>query len=166
MFDHHGLHLGHRQVTLSTAGYLPGLKRFYILPPINLALSLHSPFNEIRSQLIPINKQYPLESVLDVLDQIPLLNKQFITFEYLLIDGLNDRVEDANELYKILHQRKAIINLIPFNPFPGSEYKRPTEDKVEQFKEYLVERKLRTMVRQTKGDDILAACGQLNSQTS
>jgi 23S rRNA (adenine2503-C2)-methyltransferase len=164
MFDHHGLHLGPRQVTLSTAGFLPGLKKFHTLPPINLALSLHSAFNEIRSELIPINKQYPLEAIFNILDTIPLLNKQFITYEYLLIDGLNDREVDADELYKILHQRRAIINLIPFNPFPGSAYKRPTLENVNQFKSYLVARKLRTMVRQTKGDDILAACGQLNSK--
>ena len=164
MFDHHGLHLGPRQVTLSTAGFLPGLKKFTNLPPINLALSLHSPFNDIRSELIPINKQYPLEALFESLDQIPLLKKQFITCEYLLIDGLNDRIEDANGLFELLHKRKAIINLIPFNPFPGSKYLRPSEGKVNQFKDYLVERKLRTMVRQTKGDEILAACGQLNSK--
>lgn len=164
MFDHHGLHLGPRQVTLSTAGFLPGLKKFHTLPPINLALSLHSPFNDVRSELIPLNRQYPLEQVFEVLDQQILLKKQFITYEYLLIAGLNDRLQDAEELAKLLQRRKAIINLIPFNPFPGSQYQRPSEEKVNQFKEYLVERKLRTMVRQTKGDEILAACGQLNSQ--
>ncbi len=163
MFDHHGLHLGPRQVTLSTAGFLPGLKKFHTMPPINLALSLHSPFNDIRSELIPINKQYPLEAVFDVLDSLTLLKKQFITFEYLLIDGLNNRIEDADGLYQLLHHRRAIINIIPFNPFPGSNYKRPPVLQVESFKELLVERKLRTMIRQTKGDDILAACGQLKS---
>jgi 23S rRNA (adenine2503-C2)-methyltransferase len=164
MFNHHGLHLGPRQVTLSTAGYLPGLKRFHTLPPINLALSLHSPFNDIRAELIPIAKQFPLDQIFDVLDQQTLLKKQFITYEYLLIAGLNDRIEDADELAKLLAPRKAIINIIPFNPFPGSKYQRPTDQKVDTFKEYLVERKLRTMIRQTKGDEILAACGQLNSQ--
>lgn len=164
MFESNGLHLGHRQVTLSTAGFLPGLKNFHQLPPINLALSLHSPFDKIRSELIPINQHYPLKDVLMALDQIPLIKKQFITYEYLLIDELNDRIEDADELFNLLHTRPAIINIIPFNPFPGSNYKRPSDFKINQFKEYLVERKLRTMVRETKGDEILAACGQLNSK--
>jgi 23S rRNA (adenine2503-C2)-methyltransferase len=91
------------------------------------------------------------------------MKKQFIIYEYLLIDGLNDRVEDADELQKLLLERKSLINIIAFNPFPGSKYKRPTDEKVEAFKEMLVERKLRTMIRTTKGSDVLAACGQLKS---
>ena len=92
-----------------------------------------------------------------------MMKRQFITYEYLLIDGLNDRLEDAIELEKLLSHRKAVVNIIPFNPFPGSKYKRPDTQKVEEFKEMLVERKLRTMIRTTKGSDILAACGQLKS---
>ena len=87
-----------------------------------------------------------------------------MTYEYLLIDELNDRQADADELLKLLGHRKAIINIIPFNPFPGSQYRRPSHEKVDQFKEMLVERKLRAMVRTTKGSDILAACGQLNTK--
>jgi len=163
MFEHHGLHLGPRQVTLSTVGFLPGLKNFHLLPPVNLALSLHSPFDEVRSTLIPVNQHYPLQEIFKVLDSIKILPKQFITYEYLLIDGLNDHAVDADELAKLLSPRKAIINIIPFNPFPGSKFKRPSEEGIECFKDLLVERRLRTMVRQTKGDDILAACGQLIS---
>lgn len=161
-----GLGIGPRQITLSTAGYLPGMKKLSTFPKINIALSLHSPFNETRKELIPINQHYPLEDILVALDQVPLMKKQFITYEYLLIDELNDRKEDADELQKLLGDRRAIINIIPFNPFPGSHYKRPSTEKVEWFKEQLVERKLRTMVRTTKGSDILAACGQLKSKTS
>ena len=162
-FEPSGLHLGYRQITLSTAGYLPGLKKIHTLPPINFALSLHSPFDHIRSELIPINQHFPLKDVLEALDTIPLIKKQFITYEYLLIADLNDREVDAIELYNLLNKRRALINIIPFNPFPGSKYKRPTQEAIAQFKEYLVKLKLRTMIRDTKGDDILAACGQLNS---
>ena len=162
--DSAGLSIGPRQITLSTAGYLPGLKKFSAMPKINLALSLHSAFNDIRKTLIPITGQFPISEIISSLDQVQLMKRQFITYEYLLIDELNDRVEDAIELHKLLGQRKAIINIIPFNPFPGSSFKRPSLKKIEAFKAMLVERKLRTMVRTTKGADILAACGQLISQ--
>lgn len=160
-----GLGVGPRQMTLSTAGFLPGMKKLADFPKINIALSLHSPFNEVRKELIPINQHYPLEDVLGALDELNLMKRQFVTYEYLLIDELNDRKEDADELKRLLGNRPAIINIIPFNPFPGSSYKRPSTNKVESFKEMLVERKLRTMVRTTKGSDILAACGQLKSKT-
>jgi 23S rRNA (adenine2503-C2)-methyltransferase len=163
MLDPLGLAIGPRQITLSTAGFLPGLKKFNQLPKVNLALSLHSPFNEIRKTLIPITGQFPLEDIFSALDQVELMKRQFVTFEYLLIDGVNDRDEDVEELSRLLGHRKAIINIIPFNPFPGSEFKRPTHEGVETFKEKLVEKKLRTMIRTTKGSDILAACGQLVS---
>ncbi|MBC7428960.1 MAG: 23S rRNA (adenine(2503)-C(2))-methyltransferase RlmN [Bacteriovorax sp.] len=163
MMEPLGLCMGPRQMTLSTAGYLPGIKKLNNFPKINIALSLHSPFNEIRKELIPINQHFPLEDIFRELDGLDLMKRQFIVYEYLLIDGLNDRKEDADELEKLLGERKAAINIIPFNPFPGSKYKRPSEEKVELFKEMLVERKLRTMIRTTKGSDILAACGQLKS---
>lgn len=163
LLDSEGLGLGPRQITLSTAGYLPGLKKFNSFPKINLALSLHSPFNSIRKTLIPITGLYPLEEIFLALDQVELMKRQFITYEYLLIDGVNDRKEDAEALHEWLKNRKAIINIIPFNPFPDGQYRRPTEEKIEHFKKMLVKRKLRTMVRVTKGSDILAACGQLIS---
>ncbi len=163
MMEPLGLGMGPRQMTLSTAGYLPGIKKLNDFPKINIALSLHSPFNDIRKELIPINQHFPLEDIFEALDGLDLMKRQFIVYEYLLIDGLNDRVEDADELLKLLGERKSAINIIPFNPFPGSKYKRPSNEKVEFFKEMLVERKLRTMIRTTKGSDILAACGQLKS---
>lgn len=158
-----GLALGPRQITLSTAGFLPGLKRFNDLPKVNLALSLHSAFNDVRKTLIPITGQYPLEDIFQALDEVKLMKRQFVTYEYLLIDGINDRDEDVEELHKILGKRKAIINIIPFNPFPGSDFKRPSTAQVDLFKEKLVAKNLRTLIRTTKGSDILAACGQLVS---
>lgn len=159
-----GLHLGFRQITLSTAGYLPGLKRFSELPSINLALSLHSPFNEFRNELIPLNKAYNLETIFKGLDEIKLLKRQFITYEYLLIKDLNDRDDDINTLAKWLKDRRAIINLIPFNEFPGAPYKRPSDERVQYFKKELELHDLTVKIRRTKGSDILAACGQLNTK--
>jgi 23S rRNA (adenine2503-C2)-methyltransferase len=95
------------------------------------------------------------------LDRLPLLKKQFIIFEYLLIDEFNMSDKHVDALAMLLNQRKAVLNLIPFNPFPGSNWQRPAKEKIEEFKLKLVAKKLRVMVRQTKGDDILAACGQL-----
>lgn len=153
--------VGHRQMTLSTVGFLPGLKNLKNFPTINLALSLHSPFEEERVKLIPINERYPLSEVMQSLDQIPLLKRQFITYEYLLIKNFNMTDRHVEGLHELLGHRKAILNLIPFNPFPGSNWERPELHEIESFKEKLVAKKLRVMVRTTKGDDILAACGQL-----
>ncbi len=159
-----GISLAALRITISTAGYLPGLKRWNEMPGINLALSLHSPITEKRNKLIPLNKRYPLSEVLDCIDQIPLKRKQFITYEYLLVKDFNDSPEDAHETGKLLKGKTAIVNLIPFNPFPGSNYQRPKEENVEKFKEIMKAYYLPTMVRTTKGDDILAACGQLNTK--
>ena len=156
--------LGPRQITLSTAGYLPGLKRFHEFPQINLALSLHSTNEEVRNELIPLNKAYHLDELFNVLDIVELKKRQFITYEYLMIKNLNMFEEDVLGLVKNLKSRRAIINLIPFNPFPGSRYLRPSVSEIDTFKNSLVENGLHVMIRTTKGDSILAACGQLTSK--
>lgn len=162
--DQRGFSIGPQKITVSTSGYLPGLLKWKEQPlKVNLALSLHATNPKIRESLIPISKKYPLEDVLSTLDQIPLLPKQFFTFEYLMIDGLNDSIKDATELAEVLKLRRSIINLIPFNPFPGSVYQRPTDDKINLFKSILDAYQIPTMIRKTKGDQVLAACGQLNS---
>ncbi len=153
--------LGRRQMTLSTVGYLPGMSQLKNFPKINLALSLHSPFDHERNQLIPMNVKYPLSEVMKAFDEIPHLKNDYITFEYLMIQDFNMNDEHVTGLVELISQRKAMINLIPFNPFPGSKWNRPTEDEIENFRKKLVSNKLRVMVRTTKGDDILAACGQL-----
>jgi 23S rRNA (adenine2503-C2)-methyltransferase len=155
-----------RQMTLSTVGYLPGMLNLRDFPRVNLALSLHSPFEEERNQLIPVNQKYPLKDVMAVFDEIPLLTRQFITFEYLLIKDFNMSERHADEVALLLGKRKAIMNLIPMNPFPGSKWERPDENAIEIFRKLLVARKLRVMVRETKGNDILAACGQLKVESS
>lgn len=163
----HGSSIGPQKITISTSGYLPGLKRWTEeMPGVNLALSLHSPFSDKRNELIPINKKYPLEEVLKVIDEIPLSRKQFITYEYLLIKDFNDSEEDALEVARLLKERTAYVNLIPFNPFPGTDYQRPERARTEEFKKVLDDFKVPTLIRVVKGDDVLAACGQLNSKKS
>lgn len=160
-----GASLGAQKITISTSGYLPGLERWREeMPAVNLALSLHSPFDEIRNELIPINQRYPLKEVMRFIDDIPLSRKQFVTYEYLLIKNLNDSKEDALALGELLKEKRALINLIPFNPIPGSHYQKPSIETIKEFEEVLMTFKIPTMVRVTKGDDILAACGQLNTK--
>jgi 23S rRNA (adenine2503-C2)-methyltransferase len=161
----HGTSIGVQKITISTAGYIPGLKRWsQEVPGVNLALSLHSPFAEKRNALIPINKKYPLEEVLKYIDTIPLHKKQFVTYEYILIKDFNDSPDDAEKLGEILAGKSAYINLIPFNEFPGARYQQPDLDKVERFKAVLDTFRIPTLIRGAKGDDVLAACGQLNSK--
>jgi 23S rRNA (adenine2503-C2)-methyltransferase len=160
-----GLSIGPQKITVSTSGFLPGLKKWKDNPlGVNLALSLHSTDTKIRNELIPINQKHPLNEVLSLIDEIPLLNKQFVTYEYLLISDLNDSTNDAQSLGELLKNKRALINLIPFNPFPGSKYLRPSDEKVLEFKNILDEFKIPSMIRTTKGDDVLAACGQLNTK--
>lgn len=162
----YGFSIGAQKITISTSGFLPGLKRWANeIPGVNLALSLHSPFMDKRDELIPINRKYKLQDVLNEIDSIPLAKKQFVTYEYLLIDKFNDSKEDAKKTGELLAGKEAYINLIPFNPFPGSEYKRPELSTINAFKEVLDTFKIPTLVRVTKGDDVLAACGQLNSKS-
>jgi 23S rRNA (adenine2503-C2)-methyltransferase len=153
--------VGHRQMTLSTVGFLPALPRLRDFPKVNVALSLHSPFEEERRELIPVNDRFPLSDVLRELDGLPLLPRQFVTYEYLLIRGFNMSPRHAEALAGLLGHRKALVNLIPFNPFPGARWERPSAEEVDEFRAALVVRKLRVMVRTTKGAEILAACGQL-----
>lgn len=161
----HGLSLGNDKITISTAGYLPGLERWKAeMPDVNIALSLHSTNTAKRNELIPINARYPVEKVLEIVDQIPKNKKRFVIYEYLLAKGFNDSAEDAQELGKTLQGKKAFVNLIPFNPFPGAKYQKPSREEIGSFKAVLDDFGVPSLVRFTKGDDILAACGQLNSK--
>ena len=163
--DQHGMSLGVQKITVSTAGYLPGLKRWKDeMPGVNLALSLHSVFEEKRNTLIPINQRYPLQDVMDYIDTIPLARKQYVIYEYLLIKDFNDTEKDAHATGEFLKGRTAIINLIPFNPFPGSQYLRPLDSSILEFQKIIGTYNLPALIRTTKGDDILAACGQLNTK--
>ena len=161
----HGLCLGLDKITISTAGYLPGLERWRDeMPDVNIALSLHATDSQKRSELIPINHKYPLEQVLAVVKSIPKNTKRYIIFEYLLARGFNDSRDDVQGLAMALKDLHAFVNIIPFNPFPGAKYERPSESEVKIFKEQLDALGVPNLVRFTKGHDILAACGQLNSK--
>lgn len=164
--DQHGMSLGIQKITVSTAGYLPGLKRWNEeMPGVNLALSLHSVIEEKRNKLIPINQRYSLQEVMDYIDTIPLARKQYVIYEYLLIKDFNDTEEDAHATGAFLKGRQAIINLIPFNPFPGSGFERSTDESILRFQKIIETYNLPALIRTTKGDDILAACGQLNTKS-
>jgi 23S rRNA (adenine2503-C2)-methyltransferase len=158
-----GLGLGQRRITLSTSGLVPAIEKLINFPPINIAISLHAAHNNIRTELMPINKVYDLERLFKAIKTIPLKAYRRITYEYLLIENLNDQREDVEALTKLLSRAESKINLIPFNEYPGSKYKRPSAEKIYWFMQQLQDRGLTCTVRTTKGTDILAACGQLKS---
>lgn len=161
----HGLSIAKEKITISTAGYLPGLLRFKAeMPDVNIALSFHSPFTEKRNKLIPINQRYPLADILPIIDKIPFGKNRFVTYEYLLAKDFNDADVDAHATGAMLQGKNAYINLIPFNPFPGAQFERPSETVIARFKAILDTYQIPTLIRTTKGDEILAACGQLNSK--
>ena len=161
----HGLSLAREKITISTAGYLPGLKRWKEeMPDVNIALSFHSAFTEKRNKLIPINIKYPLSDVLKLVGEIPEGKNRFVTYEYLLIKDFNDSEVDARATGEMLKGKNGYINLIPFNPFPGSNYERPTDARLDEFKSIIDSYKIPALIRKTKGDEILAACGQLNTK--
>jgi 23S rRNA (adenine2503-C2)-methyltransferase len=163
--DRRGTGLAPHKITISTAGYLPGLERWKKeLPKVNIAVSLHSTIKEKRDKLIPINQRYPIDEVVKFAQQIPEGRTRFVTYEYLLIKNFNDSEEDAHATGKFLQNSNAYISLIPFNPFPGTSYERPLMSEVEHFKSILDTYKVPTLIRKTKGDEILAACGQLNTK--
>lgn len=160
-----GMGLGQRRITLSTSGLVPAIEKLAIdFPPVNIALSLHSARNDVRTELMPINKVYDLEKLFKAIKQIPLKAHRRITYEYLLIDGMNDQMEDVIALADLLNSKESKINLIPFNEFPGSKYKRPSEERIMWFLDQMIKRGFTCTIRTTKGSDILAACGQLKSE--
>jgi len=156
-----------RRVTLSTVGLLPELERlakeriFF-----RLAISLNAANEETRSHLMPINRRYPLRKLLEACRHFPLRPRTRITFEYVLVDGINDSPQDAKKLLKILRGIPSKINLIPLNEAPGIPFKRPLEKKVREFQEILMKGNLTAIVRASKGADISAACGQLHAKSS
>ncbi len=158
-----GLGLSQRRITLSTSGLVPAIEKLIDFPPVNIAISLHAAHNHVRTELMPINKVYDLERLFGAIKTIPLKAHRRITYEYLLIEDLNDGEEDLVALAALLPKQESKVNLIPFNEFPGSRYKRPSEKKVYWFMQELERRGITCTVRATKGADILAACGQLKS---
>ncbi|MDB6002470.1 MAG: rRNA ((2503)-C(2))-methyltransferase RlmN [Rhizobacter sp.] len=163
MLDDHGYGLSRRRVTVSTSGVVPMIDRLRNDCPVALAVSLHAPNDELRNELVPLNRKYPLEELLQAcnryLDTAP---RDFITFEYCMLDGVNDTPEHARQLVALVkHHVSCKFNLIPFNPFPQSGLKRSSDERVQAFASLLQGAGLVTTVRKTRGDDIDAACGQL-----
>ncbi len=157
-----GYGLSRRRVTVSTSGLVPQIERLGRECNVSLAVSLHAPENALRDRLVPINRVHPLEELLDACWRYAALRSgRFITFEYVMLDGVNDAPEQASRLAALLRDRPAKVNLIPFNPFPGSAFRRSAPASIDRFQARLREAGLVTTIRKTRGDDIDAACGQL-----
>jgi 23S rRNA (adenine2503-C2)-methyltransferase len=167
MLDDHGYGLSRRRVTVSTSGVVPMIERLRDDCPVAMAVSLHAPNDRLRDELVPLNRKYPLAELLTAcLDYLEAAPRDFITFEYCMLDGVNDSDAQARELLQLLTSGPVgpvpcKINLIPFNPFPASGLKRSPQTRVQAFAKVLIEGGLVTTVRKTRGDDIDAACGQL-----
>jgi 23S rRNA (adenine2503-C2)-methyltransferase len=162
MRDDLGFGLAAKRVTLSTAGLVPGIDRLRDTIDVALAVSLHAPDDELRETLVPLNRKYPIRELMRACaDYVSDKHKRTVTFEYTLIDGVNDHPDHARRLVKLLRRLPSKLNLIPFNPFPGSRYRTSPEHRVREFQEIVMNGGLIATVRKTRGEDIDAACGQL-----
>lgn len=161
-----GLGFAARRVTVSTAGLVPEMLEFGRRSRVSLAVSLNAADNDTRSRLMPINRRYPLEALLDACRRYPLPPGRRITFEYILIKGVNDSLEDAQRLCRLLQPIRCKVNLIPFNPHEGSAFERPSDETILVFQEVLLRRHFTVIIRRSKGQDISAACGQLRARSA
>ena len=162
MMDDLGLDLSRRRVTVSTSGLVPQMIRIADETNVALAVSLHAPNDELRSELVPINRKHPIADLLDACwHYVEKQNARSVTFEYVMLDGINDRPDHARQLAALLRGRPAKVNLIPFNPFPGTRYRRSGEEAIVRFRDLLMKGGVIATIRRTRGDDIDAACGQL-----
>lgn len=166
LFDDHGMGYGARKVTLSTCGLVPEIRELGRRIKVGLAVSLNATTDAVRDQLMPINRRYPLAELMAACRDYPLHPRQRITFEYILISGVNDSLADARRLVRLLHGIKGKVNLIPFNEHDGSDFKPPSEETISAFQSYLLDRKIVAVRRAGKGLDISAACGQLKGRHS
>ncbi len=165
MLDDHAYGLSRRRVTLSTSGVVPMIRKLGERLPVALAVSLHAPDDELRSKIVPINKAHPIESLLQACrEYLAVAPRDFITFEYVMLAGVNDSPAQAKQLARLLLKCPSKINLIPFNPFEGSGFTRSSPEAVRKFQAILIEAGFVATVRRTRGDDIDAACGQLAGQ--
>jgi 23S rRNA (adenine2503-C2)-methyltransferase len=160
--DDHGFGLSRRRVTVSTSGLVPQIRKLAEVSNVALAISLHAPTDELRDELVPINKRHPVAELLDACwDYAAATNSKQVTFEYIMLEGINDQPEHARALVRLLSGRPAKVNLIPFNPVPGTPYDRTPQSVVDQFRKILMDKGVVTITRRPRGDDIAAACGQL-----
>jgi 23S rRNA (adenine2503-C2)-methyltransferase len=161
-----GIGISPRRVTLSTVGLVPQIQRLIEETPVNLAISLHAANDDLRTELMPVNRKYSLQQLMDCCRALPIPRRKRITFEYVLLRGVNDSVTDAEQLCALLKGVRCKVNVIPFNPHPGSRFERPTENDIGQFQKVLQRRRVQVNVRRPRGDDIQAACGQLQGEHS
>ena len=164
VMDNEGISISKRRITLSTSGIIPEIYKCGVETDVNLAISLHAVTDDVRNILVPINKKYPIKELLKACREYPgVSNSRRITFEYVMLKGINDSISDAKALIKLMEGIPAKINLIPFNPWPGSPYERSEKSQIEQFAKIILKAGYPSPVRTPRGDDILAACGQLKS---
>ncbi len=165
MLDDHAYGLSRRRVTVSTSGIVPAMDRLREECPVALAVSLHAPDDALRNVLVPVNRKYPLRELLAAcqryLEKAP---RDFITFEYVMLEGVNDSARQARELVALVRDVPCKFNLIPFNPFPQAPYRRSDSETVRRFKDILMGADIVATTRRTRGGDIAAACGQLAGQ--
>jgi 23S rRNA (adenine2503-C2)-methyltransferase len=162
MLDDNAYGLSRRRVTLSTSGLVPAIDRLAETCPVALAVSLHAPTDALRDQLVPINRKFPIRTLMAACARyIEKAPRDFVTFEYVMLDGVNDSVNHAHELVQAIADVPCKLNLIPFNPFPGAGYVRSPASAIARFRDVLIAAGVTTTVRKTRGDDIDAACGQL-----
>ena len=163
--DDNAYGLSRRRVTLSTSGIVPMIDRLAADCPVALAVSLHAPDDDLRDRLVPINRRHPLKELLAAcLRYLPHAPRDFVTFEYVMLDEINDRPEDARQLVAIAREVPCKLNLIPFNPFPGTGFRTSPRARIRAFQQVLMDAGVTTTIRKTRGEDIDAACGQLAGQ--
>lgn len=164
IMDNEGISISKRRITLSTSGIVPEFNRCGLETDVNLAISLHAVTDEVRDILVPINKRYPIKELMSACREYPgVSNSRRITFEYVMLKGINDSTSDARALIKLMEGIPAKINLIPFNPWPGSPYECSEKKQIEEFAKIVLKAGYPSPVRTPRGNDILAACGQLKS---
>ena len=156
-----GFNFSTRRITVSTSGLVPQLKRFSQESQVNVAISLNGTNDTLRQRLMPINKAYPLQKLMEACHQYPKDSRKRITFEYILLDGITDSIEQAQELVRLLHGLKCKVNLIPFNSTSDAEFRRPSWERITAFQRFLLNHGVVATLRISKGQDIAAACGQL-----
>jgi len=162
MQDDFSFGLSRRRITLSTAGIVPAIDRLKADCPVSLAVSLHAPNNELRDSIVPLNKKYPIAVLLDACRRyVADSARARVTFEYVMLQEVNDEPKHARQLAELLKDMPGKVNLIPFNPFKGSEFKRSSNNRIHRFRDHLQQQGVLTTIRKTRGDDIGAACGQL-----
>ncbi|MFU8806348.1 MAG: 23S rRNA (adenine(2503)-C(2))-methyltransferase RlmN [Bradymonadaceae bacterium] len=159
--DDRGLNFSRRKVTVSTSGLVPAIARLGAETDIQLAISLNATTDETRSKIMPVNDRWNLETLMSALREFPLTNRERITFEYVLIKDLNDTLDDAQRIIELIDGIPAKVNLIPFNTHPGTPFETPSERRIDAFRDYLLSKDVAVFRRKTRGDDEMAACGQL-----